>query len=143
MHGASAKMVSLFWPDFCFQEFYVSHSDCTVDIGAINASLEQRMARWVLECRDRLHDDDLRTTHEFIAQMLGVRRAGISEAAATLQECRLIDYGRGTLSVVDTAGLAKKSCECFAVTREEYERLLGRSSERSSTPVRLPADHHR
>jgi CRP-like cAMP-binding protein len=88
-------------------------------------SLEQRMARWILECRDRLQKDDLSTTHEFIAEMLGVRRAGVSEAAHALHHAGLIHYGRGTLSVADAAGLEKISCECFAVIRDEYVRLWG------------------
>jgi CRP-like cAMP-binding protein len=88
-------------------------------------SLEQRMARWILECRDRLQKDDLSTTHEFIAEMIGVRRAGVSEAAHELHQLGLIHYGRGSLTVADAEGLQKKSCECFAVIRDEYDRLLG------------------
>lgn len=88
-------------------------------------SIEQRLARWMLECRDRLQTDDISITHEFIAQMLGVRRAGISETAAALQERKLIEYGRKSLSVIDAAGLEAASCGCFRVILEEYDRLLG------------------
>jgi CRP-like cAMP-binding protein len=88
-------------------------------------SIEQRLARWLLECRDRLQTDDLSLTHEFIAQMLGVRRAGISEIAAKFQECGLIEYGRRTARILDSAGLEAASCECFDVLRDEYLRLLG------------------
>jgi CRP-like cAMP-binding protein len=86
---------------------------------------EQRLARWILECRDRLGMDDVSMTHEFIGQMLGVRRAGVTEAAGALQERGLIEYGRKKLRVVDAPGLQKASCECFQVIRDEYDRLLG------------------
>ncbi len=88
-------------------------------------TITQRMARWILECRDRLRADDLTPTHEFISQMLGVRRAGITEAAAELQALGLIDYRRKRLKVRDPAGLETHSCECFRVMRDEYDRLLG------------------
>lgn len=88
-------------------------------------TIEQRMARWLLECRDRLKSDDLNTTHEFISHMLGVRRPGVTEMAAELQGRGLIDYGRKRIRVVDPAGLEAVSCECFRVIRDEYDRLLG------------------
>ena len=86
---------------------------------------KQRLARWMLECRDRLGTDDLSLTHEFIGQMLGVRRAGVTEAAGELQRRGLIKYGRKELRIVDAAGLEQVSCECFRVIRDEYDRLLG------------------
>lgn len=67
-------------------------------------------------------------THEFISQMLGVRRSGITEAAGELAGLGRIDYGRKRLTVIDAAGLEKESCECFRVIREEYDRLLGKPS---------------
>ncbi|HEY3076964.1 MAG TPA: Crp/Fnr family transcriptional regulator [Burkholderiales bacterium] len=88
-------------------------------------SIEQRLARWMLECRDRLRSDDLSLTHEFIAEMLGVRRAGVSESAAKLEDHKLIEYGRKKLRITDAAGLERVSCECFRVIRQEYDRLLG------------------
>jgi CRP-like cAMP-binding protein len=88
-------------------------------------TIEQRFARWMLECRDRLGADDLSgLTHEYIAQMLGVRRAGVSETAARFQERGLIEYGRKKLRIIDRAGVEKASCECFRAIREEYDRLL-------------------
>lgn len=87
-------------------------------------NIEQRLARWMLECRDRLRSDDLSLTHEFIGQMLGVRRAGVSETAGRLQERGLIKYGRKTIKVVDGPGLERASCECYRVLRGEYDRLL-------------------
>jgi CRP-like cAMP-binding protein len=88
-------------------------------------SIEQRLARWMLECRDRLHSDDLGTTHEFISQMLGVRRASVSEMAAKLQAKKVIECSRKKFRVTDAPGLEHISCECFRVIREEYDRLLG------------------
>jgi len=87
-------------------------------------SIEQRLARWMLECRDRLGTYDLGLSHEFIAQMLGVRRAGVSEAASRIQKRGLIEYGRKKLKIVDAEGVERVSCECFRVIREEYDRLL-------------------
>jgi CRP-like cAMP-binding protein len=88
-------------------------------------TIRQRMARWILECRDRLKADDLTPTHEFISQMLGVRRPGITETAAELQALGLIVYARKRLRVIDPAGLEKESCECFRLVLGEYDRLLG------------------
>ena len=102
-------------------------------------TLKQRLARWMLECRDRLKTDDLTLTHEFISQMLGVRRAGVTETAAELQQRGLIDYGRKKLRVVNLSGLQKASCECFRVIRDEYDRLLGTklpSATRTGNPSR-------
>jgi CRP-like cAMP-binding protein len=97
---------------------------------------EQRLARWILECRDRLGTDDVSMTHEFIGQMLGVRRAGVTEAAGALQERGLIEYGRKKLRVADAPGLEAASCECFRVIQEEYDRLLGVTRGRSGGPAR-------
>jgi hypothetical protein len=83
------------------------------------------LARWLLECHDRLGGDGLGVSHEFVAQMLGVRRAGVSETAAALQERGFIESGRMNLRVTDPRGLEKVSCECFRVLRDEYDRLLG------------------
>jgi len=87
--------------------------------------VEQRLARWMLECRERLQTDDLGLSHEFISQMLGVRRSGVSEAAGKLQARGLIAYGRKRLRVIDSPGLEAASCECFRVICDEYDRLLG------------------
>jgi CRP-like cAMP-binding protein len=88
-------------------------------------TVDQRLARWLLECRDRLGTDDLALPQEFVGQMLGVRRAGVSEAAAGLQARGLIEHGRKKFRVTDPEGLGKVACECFRVLREEYDRLLG------------------
>jgi CRP-like cAMP-binding protein len=96
-------------------------------------SIEQRFARWMLECRDRLGSDDLDLTHEFISEMLGVRRAGITDTAIKLQRQGLIKYGRAKLRVVDASGLGDVACECFGVIRDEYDRLLQPAARAAST----------
>jgi CRP-like cAMP-binding protein len=87
--------------------------------------LDQRLARWLLEAQDRIDSDDLKLTQEYIAHMLGVRRAGVTQAAQKLQERGLIQYHRGHVHILDQPGLEAASCECFRVLREEYDRLLG------------------
>jgi CRP-like cAMP-binding protein len=87
--------------------------------------IDGRLARWLLMSEDRAHSADLQLTHEFIAVMLGSRRAGVSEAAGKLQDEGLIRYRRGHVSVLDRPGLEAKSCECYAVVQKEFARLLG------------------
>jgi DNA-binding FadR family transcriptional regulator len=74
--------------------------------------------------RDRLPSDELLMTQELIANMLGVRREGVTEAAGKLQAAGLIHYHRGHITVVDRAGLEARACECYAVVKREYDRLL-------------------
>jgi CRP-like cAMP-binding protein len=85
----------------------------------------ERLARWLLTCHDRVDGDELKLTQEFIAEMLGTRRAGVSEAAGILQGAGLIRYSRGHITVTDRAGLEEFACECYAVVKVEYDRLLG------------------
>ncbi len=87
-------------------------------------SLDQQLCRWLLLSLDRLQGNDLVMTQELIANMLGVRREGVTEAALKLQRDGLIRYVRGHITVLDRAGLEKRSCECYAVVRKEYLRLL-------------------
>jgi CRP-like cAMP-binding protein len=84
-----------------------------------------RLARWLLMTHDRAHADSFRMTHEFLAYMLGVRRAGISTAAGALQQDGLIEYARGEVKVLDRAGLEAASCGCYGVDRKGYTDLLG------------------
>ncbi|HEV6968414.1 Crp/Fnr family transcriptional regulator [Roseateles sp.] len=86
--------------------------------------LEQQLCRWLLLSLDRITGDQLVMTQELIANMLGVRREGVTEAALKLQKLGLIDYARGHISVIDREGLEKRSCECYAVVKQEYDRLL-------------------
>ena len=91
--------------------------------------LEQRLARWLLTAQDRAGTDRLPLTHEMIALMMGVRRAGVTVAAQSLQSAGLIHYAHGRITIADREGLAVAACECYEVTRREYARLLGRSRE--------------
>ena len=87
-------------------------------------SLDQQLCRWLLLSIDRLDSNDLVMTQELIANMLGVRREGVTEAAGHLQEAGLIQYRRGHITVLDRAKLEARSCECYAVVKKEYDRLL-------------------
>ncbi len=87
-------------------------------------SLDQQLCRWLLLSLDRLAGNYLVMTQELISNMLGVRREGVTEAALSLQRAGLIDYARGHIKVLDRAGLEKRSCECYAVVKAEYDRLL-------------------
>jgi CRP-like cAMP-binding protein len=87
-------------------------------------SLDQQLCRWLLLSQDRLPSDELLMTQELIANMLGVRREGVTEAAGKLQAAGLIHYHRGHITVVDRAGLEARACECYAVVKREYDRLL-------------------
>lgn len=93
-------------------------------------SLDQQLCRWLLLSLDRLRGNELVMTQELIANMLGVRREGVTESAGKLQMAGLIQYARGHITVVDRAGLERRICECYRVVREEYNRLL---PERTAT----------
>jgi CRP-like cAMP-binding protein len=87
-------------------------------------TLDQQLCRWLLLSLDRLGTNELAMTQELIANMLGVRREGVTEAALKLQEAGLISYTRGHITVLDRPGLEKRTCECYAVVKREYDRLL-------------------
>jgi len=88
-------------------------------------SVEQQLCRWLLLSLDRLPSNELKMTQELIANMLGVRRQGVTEAAGALERDGLIHYKRGAITVPDRRGLEARSCECYDVVRGEYDRLLG------------------
>jgi CRP-like cAMP-binding protein len=92
-------------------------------------ALDQQLCRWLLVSLDRLQGNELVMTQELIANMLGVRREGVTEAAGNLQAAGLIKYTRGRIQVLNRAGLEKRVCECYAVVKKEYGRLL---------PYRIP-----
>ncbi len=87
-------------------------------------SLDQQLCRWLLLSLDRLQGDELVMTQELIANMLGVRREGVTEGALKLQKAGLIQYARGHIKVLDRPGLEARTCECYAVVKREYDRLL-------------------
>ncbi|MEO8335245.1 MAG: Crp/Fnr family transcriptional regulator [bacterium] len=90
-------------------------------------ALEARCARWLLMIHDRVPGDELLLTQEFLSYMLGVRRAGVTEACGTLMRGGLIRYRHGRITITDRAGLEAAACECFQVTVDAYELLLGPS----------------
>jgi CRP-like cAMP-binding protein len=87
-------------------------------------ALDQQMCRWLLLTLDRLHSSDVVMTQDLLSNILGVRRASISEAAGRLQKDGLIRYERGHLTVLDRPALEQRACECYAVVKKEYDRLL-------------------
>ena len=87
-------------------------------------SVEQQLCRWLLLSLDRLTSNELKMTQELIANMLGVRREGVTEAAGKLQKEKLINYSRGHITVLDRSGLEARVCECYAVVKKEMDRLL-------------------
>jgi len=87
-------------------------------------SLDQQLCRWLLLSLDRLNDGELIMTQELIADMLGVRREGVTESALKLQHAGLIRYARGRIAVLNREGLEKRTCECYSAVKKEYSRLL-------------------
>jgi CRP-like cAMP-binding protein len=96
-------------------------------------SLDQQLCRWLLLSLDRLQGNKLVMTQELIANMLGVRREGVTEAALKLQRAGLISYSRGHIQVLDRPGLESRTCECYSVVKKEYDRLLPKSASVAQT----------
>jgi CRP-like cAMP-binding protein len=96
--------------------------------------LEQQLCRWLLLRLDRLPSNEMDITQEMIANLLGVRREGVTEAAGKLQRAGLIDYRRGRITVLDRPGLEERVCECYHVVKTEFDRLLTQAH-----PLREPA----
>jgi CRP-like cAMP-binding protein len=105
-------------------------------------SLDQQLCRWLLLSIDRLAGDELIMTQELIANMLGVRREGVTEAAGQLQDAGLIQYRRGHIKVLDRAGLEQRVCECYAVVKKEYDRLLPYKIPSAPTATARPSSKH-
>ena len=95
-------------------------------------SVDQQLCRWLLLSLDRLSASTLSMTQELIANMLGVRREGVTEAAGKLQDAGLIQYRRGRITVLDRPRLEARACECYAVVKKEFDRLLPRIASRAS-----------
>ena len=87
--------------------------------------IDKRLARWLLSVHDCVQVDQIPLTQEFVANMLGVRRSGVTTAAFELQKAGLIQYQRGHITLIDIEGLEKRSCECYALVQSEFIRLLG------------------
>jgi CRP-like cAMP-binding protein len=87
--------------------------------------LEQRCCRWLLMTQDRMQSSDFPLTQEFLAMMLGARRAGVTDTANALKRAGFIKYARGCVTILDRAGMEKRACECYGITKREFDRLLG------------------
>ena len=98
-------------------------------------SVEQQLSRWLLLTLDRVSSRELIMTQELVASMLGVRREGITEAAGKLQSAGFISYRRGHIAVLDRAGLETRACECYAVVKKEFSRLLSDVQYRQGIPA--------
>lgn len=88
-------------------------------------SVDQRLARWLLMCQDRIASERLPFTHEFLADMLGVKRTTVTEIARVMQKTGLIEYSRGRITILKRRELQRASCECYRVIRDQYDELLG------------------
>ena len=97
-------------------------------------SLEQRCCRWLLMTHDRMESDAFLLTQEFLAMMLGVQRTGVSKAAGALQRAGLISYKRGIVTIRNRRGLERRACECYGISKREFDRLLGSRVKRAGRP---------
>jgi CRP-like cAMP-binding protein len=105
---------------------YVLQNQLATTAACINFhSLNLRLARWLLMTHDQADFGSFHLTHKFLAQMLGVRRVGITNAAGLLQKRKLLSYSRGQITILNRAGLEKVSCGCYQASKDMYERILG------------------
>jgi CRP-like cAMP-binding protein len=100
-------------------------------------NIQQRTCRWMLMTHDRMQSDEFLLTQEFLAMMLGVQRTGVTAAAGGLQQAGLIRYTRGNVTILDRRGLERLSCECYGVSKLEFDRLLGERALRKVRSGRL------
>ena len=87
-------------------------------------NIEERLARWLLACRDRVESDRLQLTHDFLGQMLGAPRSTVTLAAGLLHKAGMIDYSRGVVTIKNRAELEGAACECYGIVRDEFRRLF-------------------
>jgi CRP-like cAMP-binding protein len=106
-----------------FTAYSLRYANQTVACNLLH-SVEQRMCRWLLMCRDRVEKEEFVLTHEFLAEMLGVRRQTVTVAAGTLQTAGVITYHRGLIRILNRQKLETASCECYGVTKAFYDRIM-------------------
>jgi CRP-like cAMP-binding protein len=123
LNAAAARMVALRDVLLAYTQAQMAQ---TAQIVACNAlhTIPRRLARWLLQTQDSAGSDRFWLTQEFLAQMLGVRRASVTEAASTLSEKGVLEYRRGDITVLDRSGLERASCECYGTIKREYARLV-------------------
>ncbi|MGV3740754.1 MAG: Crp/Fnr family transcriptional regulator [Burkholderiaceae bacterium] len=112
---------------FRYLQAYLSQVSQSVACNRLHTT-EERFARWILMSHDRVKGNEFHITQEFLAIMLGVHRPSVTIVAKTFQQAGLIRYNRGTVMVLDRAGLEEATCECYQAVREQYVRLLGQNS---------------
>jgi len=100
-------------------------------------TIQQRCCRWLLMTHDRMQSDEFLLTQEFLAMMLGVQRTGVTAAAGALQRAGLIRYKRGNVTILDRRGLENLTCECYGVSKMEFDRLLGNRATRKARSRRM------
>ena len=107
-----------------YHYFFLAQASQSVACNALH-DVRQRCCRWLLMTSDRVHGDEIRLTHEYLAIMLGVRRSTITDVLKPLQKARFLTSRRGVINILNREGLEKLSCDCYFIIKEEYMRLLG------------------
>ena len=107
----------------CYSAYSLRSASQTIACNLLH-SAKQRMCRWLLMCRDRVENDEFMLTHEFLAEMLGVRRQTVTVIAGTLQKAGLITYRRGVIRILNRKRLEDASCECYAAMKAFYDRIM-------------------
>ncbi len=123
LHDAIRELPALRVAGVRYNRFAIIMSNQGIACQAMH-TLSQRTARWLLHAHDRIGADALEITQEWLAEILGVTRPGVSQAASKFQDAGLINYRRGRLNVVNRAGLEREACACYHMISNEYERLL-------------------
>jgi CRP-like cAMP-binding protein len=121
--GEIARRGGLYWLLLRYAQAFFVQTSQTAACNRLHP-MEGRLAKWLLTTRDLAESDRLDLTHEFVSVMLGVRRAGVTQALGVLRSGGLIDHGRGHITIKNAEGLGRVSCECYEVVKAEYARLV-------------------